>query len=298
MRPAVPSPSPSPSDRARAALLDDSTRSNREIALAARCTATQAASVRRALEDRAVIPPNRAPPPARFPGHVPMPRSPRVLTEGLCVANGHPSPDAWAEPRHPDRELARMLCIEACHVQQICLSWALRAVPVSDTAIYGGATRSQRTVLRRQRGITRPNATTAINARKTCCPECGLPLSGENLITEPGRLPARCAAAAGPAHGPARPPPTPRASSRRHAPHEPHPQHLPARPRGRCRGCRRPWPAGICATHPEPGLWADRGGRGLRRSALCRACPVLAPSAGRGRWPSDRPGYRSSSSVA
>jgi len=29
----------------------------------------------------------------------------------------------------------------------------------------------------------------AINAHKVNCPECGLPLSGDNLITEPGRRP-------------------------------------------------------------------------------------------------------------
>jgi transcription factor WhiB len=183
--------SPSPSDRCRAALIDDATRSNTEIALAARSTPDQAASVRRALEARAVIPPHRAPPPARFPEHVPFPRSPRVLQEGLCVAAGHPPPDAWAEPRHPDRELARMLCREACHVQAICLEWALAAVPHSDTAVYAGTTRSQRAVLRRQRGYPASplSGVPLINSRKTCCPACGLPLAGENLITEPGRRP-------------------------------------------------------------------------------------------------------------
>jgi hypothetical protein len=88
-----------------------------------------------------------------------------------------------------ERTHARIVCITECHVAQACLSWALRAVPTSDSAIYAGTGPSERRALRAQLGITRPNAVTAINAAKTVCPECGLPLSGPNLVTEPGRRP-------------------------------------------------------------------------------------------------------------
>ncbi len=70
-----------------------------------------------------------------------------------------------------------------------CLDWALRAVPAGDPAIYAGTGPSERRLLRAQRGLARPNAVQAINAAKACCPACGLPLSGGNLITEPGRRP-------------------------------------------------------------------------------------------------------------
>jgi hypothetical protein len=62
-------------------------------------------------------------------------------------------------------------------------------VPASDIAIYGGFNASQRRPLVQQRGLVRPNGMAAINALVTCCGTCGLPLSGENLITEPGRRP-------------------------------------------------------------------------------------------------------------
>ena len=191
MRPAIPfcQRQDSPADRCRAALIDDPERSNREIALAARASPDQVASVRRALVSYGVLAPRRLPP-ARFPEHAPLPRPPWQLTEGLCVAAGHPPPDAWTEPGHPDRQLARMLCREACHVAAACLEFALH-LPASDTAIYAGTTAADRTALRRQRGIAPPPpyGVPLINSRKTCCPACGLPLSGENLITEPGRRP-------------------------------------------------------------------------------------------------------------
>jgi transposase-like protein len=75
-------------------------------------------------------------------------------------------------------------------VKDACRDWALRAIPASDTSIYAGTTTAAaRHRLRRALGIIRPNAVSAINAAKATCPECGLPLSGTNAITEPGRRP-------------------------------------------------------------------------------------------------------------
>jgi hypothetical protein len=177
----------SPSQRAREALVDDAERSNREIAIAVRATTDQVASVRRALTDLGVLAPQREPR-RSFPQHVPLPRQP-WLAEGACV--GHPGADAWTEPRHPDREAARMTCLHCCPVQRTCLDWALAAVPASDVALYGGATAAQRARLRRQRGLERPliAGIPVINAAKAACGNCGLPLSGENLVTEAGRRP-------------------------------------------------------------------------------------------------------------
>jgi Transcription factor WhiB len=175
----------SPADRARAALLDDHTLTNAEVALRARAAPAQVASVRRALASYGVIPP-ASPPRRSFPAHVPLPRSPRVLAEGACVGV---VPSPWTSDDPADRTRARLTCITGCHVAAACLSWALRAVPASDSAIYAGTGPSERRQLRAAAGLQRPNAVTAINAAKTCCPECGLPLSGENLITEPGRRP-------------------------------------------------------------------------------------------------------------
>jgi hypothetical protein len=76
-------------DRCRAALLDDPTRTNAEIAVAEGVDVAQVGGVRRSLVNLGVIAPQRVTP-ARFPQHVPMPRAPRVLQEGLCV--GHPMP--------------------------------------------------------------------------------------------------------------------------------------------------------------------------------------------------------------
>ncbi len=141
--------------------------------------------MRRRLTNLGVLAPQRESRRA-FPQHPPMPRSPRILMQGACA--GHPSPGWWTSDDRDEREAAKQVCA-GCHVAQQCLSWALKAVPISDTSIYAGTTSSQRRRLRAQLGITRPNATQAINAAKTICSECGLPLSGENLITEAGRRP-------------------------------------------------------------------------------------------------------------
>jgi hypothetical protein len=175
---------PSPADRARAALLDDHTRSNAAIALACRSTPAQVASVRRALTGYGVLPVT-APARRAFPSPAPLPRQP-WLAEGSCVGV---IPSPWTSPDPADRTRARLICITECHVAAACLDWALRAVPTSDSAIYAGTGPSERRLLRAQRGISRPNAVTAINAAKTCCGECGLPLAGPNLVTEPGRRP-------------------------------------------------------------------------------------------------------------
>jgi hypothetical protein len=172
-------------DLARSALLDDATRSNVEIAAALGITPDQVGGVRRSLVDLGAILPQRVSRPS-FPQHVPMPRSPHILQQGHCV--GHPHPGWWTSDDPAERELAIQVC-QSCHVAAPCLDWALHAVPSQDTAIYGGTTASQRRRLRAERGITRPNATAAINAAKTTCPECGLTLSGSNLITEAGRRP-------------------------------------------------------------------------------------------------------------
>jgi hypothetical protein len=183
--PAGPALSPSPADRARMVLLDDPGLSSAEVALRARCRPETAANVRRALEGYGVLAPRREPA-RRFPQHVPLLRAPRVLMQGSCV--GYRPPGLWTSDDPAQRDRAREICAD-CHVQPECLSWALRAVPVSDSAIYGAAGPAERRRLRAALGITRPNAVAVINARKTCCPECGLPLSGDNLITEPGRRP-------------------------------------------------------------------------------------------------------------
>jgi hypothetical protein len=174
-----------PADRCRLVLLDDASLSNREVAALARATTAQAADVRRRLTGLGVLAPQRVVT-ARFPQHVPLPRSPRILAEGACVGV---IPSPWVSDDPGDRTRARLICITECHVASACLSWALRAVPADDSAIYAGTGPSERRALRAQLGLRRPNAVVAINAAKTCCPECGLPLSGENLITEPGRRP-------------------------------------------------------------------------------------------------------------
>jgi hypothetical protein len=171
-------------DLCRAALLDDSTRSNAEIASAEGVDTAQVADVRRRLEGLGVLAPQRVPA-ARFPQHVPMPRAPRSLMQGACV--GHPG-GWWVSDDLADRQAARQVCT-GCQVLADCLDWALRAIPGDDTTIYAGTGPAQRRRLRAKRGITRPNGTQAINAAKVICPECGEALSGENLITEPGRRP-------------------------------------------------------------------------------------------------------------
>jgi hypothetical protein len=176
-----------PADRCRLILADDHTLSNAEVARLADATPAQAGDVRRRLTGLGVLPVQRVLT-ARFPQHSPMPRSPRILAEGACVGV---LPSPWTSDDPQDRAHAQIVCITQCHIIDPCLSWALRAVPVSDTAIYGGTTASERRRLRAERGLRRPNPVVAINRAKTCCPQCGLPLSGENLITEPGRAPGK-----------------------------------------------------------------------------------------------------------
>src|SRR5262245_14806026 len=109
------------------------TRSNAEIALAVQATPEQVASARRALVSFGVIPAQREPRRA-FPQHVPLPRSPRILAEGACVGV---IPSPWTSDDPANRTRARLICMD-CHVQAACLSWALRAVPTDDSAIYAG----------------------------------------------------------------------------------------------------------------------------------------------------------------
>jgi hypothetical protein len=177
--------SPSPADRCRLAWAADADASTAEIALRARATVAQAGDVRRALEDYGVLAPRRESRRA-FPQHVPLPRAPRILAEGRCVGV---VPSPWTSDDPGERAHARIVCMTECHVAAACLDWALRAIPSDDSAIYAGTGPSERRRLRAERGITRRNAVAAINAAKQDCPECGLPLAGENLITEPGRRP-------------------------------------------------------------------------------------------------------------
>jgi Transcription factor WhiB len=116
---------------ARAALIDDPTRTNAEIALAEGADVAQVGDVRRRLEGLGVIAPHRVPP-ARFPQHVPMPRQPWQLTEGACV--GHPHAGWWTSDVPAERESARLICA-TCHVADACLAWALDAIPGDDSAI-------------------------------------------------------------------------------------------------------------------------------------------------------------------
>lgn len=165
-------------------LCDDATLTNAEAAAMACASVAQAGDVRRRLIALGVLEPQREPRRA-FPVRLPLPPMP-WLAEAPCV--GHPK-HWWTSDDPGERASAKAVCRTACHVRESCLSWSLRAVPVGDSAIYGGTGPAERRRLRAQRGITRPNAVAAINARKTWCPECGEALSGENLITEPGRRP-------------------------------------------------------------------------------------------------------------
>jgi hypothetical protein len=125
---------PSPADRARAALIDDASRSNREIALAVRSTPAIVKRARIRLTALGVLPPSPVPQ-RHFPAHKALPRPPRDLMEGACV--GSPHPDAWAAGADPaDAILAAITCA-GCHVLLACREWSLH-LPQSDLAIYGG----------------------------------------------------------------------------------------------------------------------------------------------------------------
>ena len=175
--------SPSPADRARLALCDDSGRSDREIAIAVRVTVRTVQRTRRSLEDVGAIAVTRTPR-RRFPEYVPRPHQPAELQQGACV--GHPRADAWTSSDAEDRAFAAHLCRDACPVQQACLTWALTAAPSHDGAIYAGTTATQRTRLRRERGVVTPRLVgqVLINSLKTVCGTCDLPLSGRNLYVE------------------------------------------------------------------------------------------------------------------
>jgi Transcription factor WhiB len=138
----------SPADRAREALLDDPSASNREIALRARSTPAQVRAVRKALTGLGVLP--ATPYPQRsYPRFRPLPRPPRELMEGACV--GHPNADAWQPgASHYDREMAKNICRFSCHVAELCAEWSL-SLPVRDLAIYAGMTASERERVRARR---------------------------------------------------------------------------------------------------------------------------------------------------
>jgi Transcription factor WhiB len=140
---------PSPADRARAALIDDPSRSSAEIALAVRSTPRIVTSARAQLASLGLIPaspfPRRAPPRLRA-----FPRPPRDLMQGSCV--GHPDPGLWTDPATPaDRELARHICRFACPVTASCFEWAIAALPVDDRAIYAATTAGDRERIRAER---------------------------------------------------------------------------------------------------------------------------------------------------
>jgi hypothetical protein len=137
--------SPSPADRVRMLLLDDSSLSNREVALMARITIAQVERVRRSMIDVGLLMPRRVVPThARFKQ---LPRSPRVLAEGLCV--GHPNADAWTSDDWHERQLAIEVC-RSCHVINARREFSL-TLPAKDKAIWAGMTASQRDRLRRRR---------------------------------------------------------------------------------------------------------------------------------------------------
>ena len=139
----------SPADRAREALLDDATRSNKQIALAVRSTPAIVARCRKQLTDLGVLP--AAPyPRRRFPAHKSLPPEPRSLTEGACL--DHPRSDAWTSSDPDDRAFARNVCRWACHVQAECFEFSL-SLPVDDRAIWGGGGASDR---ERERSRRRP----------------------------------------------------------------------------------------------------------------------------------------------
>ena len=59
----------------------------------------------------------------------------------------HPNAELWTSDSPSERELARALC-HTCPIEQPCRDWSAH-LPMSDDAIYGGLTRSERRTLRR-----------------------------------------------------------------------------------------------------------------------------------------------------
>lgn len=132
----------SPADRARAGLLDDATRSNREIALAVRTTPRIVQAARHQLTSVGVLPPSP------FPRHRPprfkeLPRQP-WLAEGACVGR---LPSLHTSDDPADRAEAVRVCEQDCPVLIQCQTWSL-SLPQSDLAIYGGLNASGRARMR------------------------------------------------------------------------------------------------------------------------------------------------------
>lgn len=87
---------------------------------------------------------------------------PAELASGLCAAPGA-DPDLWASTRPSDRQRAKAVC-GRCPVLGACRSWALAALPDSDSATYAAMTAPER---RRQRQARLAEAARASeNARR------------------------------------------------------------------------------------------------------------------------------------
>jgi Transcription factor WhiB/Homeodomain-like domain len=137
-------------ERVRAELLADPGRTSREIAALAGCTRQTVHRMRHRLEAAGLIPEraSRPPPAWRAPA---LPVMPPELADGLCTR--HPEPDLWSSREPSDRAVALRVC-RACPVQAICAAWSL-ALPVSDTAVWGGLTAWQRRAIRHRRQLAK-----------------------------------------------------------------------------------------------------------------------------------------------
>jgi hypothetical protein len=152
----------SASQRIRLVLMDDSSLSNAEVAVLASATLAQVERARRSMIDVGLLLPRRVVA-THFRGLKELPRSPRVLAEGLCV--GHAQRDYWTSDDWHERQVAISVC-QSCHVIDACREWSL-ALPAKDTAIYAGLTSLGRARLRRQRaGLSEPAYLLDANARR------------------------------------------------------------------------------------------------------------------------------------
>jgi hypothetical protein len=72
-----------------------------------------------------------------------------IWAEGQCTRPDLPPHlrRIWTSDDPAERELARKAC-RCCSVSMLCLDWALRAVPLDDSAIYGGTGRAARRRMR------------------------------------------------------------------------------------------------------------------------------------------------------
>jgi hypothetical protein len=140
-----------------------------------------AQGVRQQLVNLGVLMPVRPLTPS-FPAYTPLERMP-WLAEGACV--GHPTPDIFGAPATAaERSAAKRICY-TCHVRLRCLEFAVQVLPRSNPGIWGGTTSSERSHIRRSRGIPpRPYGRPAIEAARTTCGVCDLPLSGPNLAVQ------------------------------------------------------------------------------------------------------------------